>query len=96
MRLPNIAFYAFRQGKGGVLTINCIQGCTSKNVSKGASRAAVAKTRKRTDAFIATALLKLLDLYPFSFIYEIKTEEFTHQLTNQLIWISLNQGANST
>ena len=47
-------------------------------------------------AFIATALLKLLDLYPFSFIYEIKTEEFTHQLTNQLIWISLNQGANST
>ena len=43
-------------------------------------------------AFIATALLKLLDLYPFSFIYEIKTEEFTHQLTNQLIWISLNQG----
>ena len=28
-------------------------------------------------AFIATALLKLLDLYPFSFIYEIKTEEFT-------------------
>ena len=43
-----------------------------------------------------TALLKLLDLYLFSFIYEIKTEEFTHQLTNQLIWISLNQGADST
>ena len=43
-----------------------------------------------------TALLKLLDLYPFSFIYEIKTEEFTHLLTNQLIWISLNQGADST
>ena len=42
-----------------------------------------------------TALLKLLDLYPFSFIYEIKTEEFTHLLTNQLIWISLNQGADS-
>ena len=98
MRLPNITFYAFRQEKGGVLTINCIQGCTSKKVSKGASRAAVAKTIEKaaTDAFIATALLKLLDLYPFSFIYEIKTEEFTHQLTNQLIWISLNQGANST
>ena len=47
-------------------------------------------------AFIVTALPKLLDLYLFSFIYEIKTEEFTHQLTNQLIWISLNQGANST
>ena len=43
-----------------------------------------------------TALLKLLDLYPFSFIYEIKTEEFTHLLTNQLIWISLNQVGDST
>ena len=46
--------------------------------------------------FITTALPKLLDLYLFSSIYEIKTEEFTYQLTNQLIWISLNQGANST
>ena len=30
MRLPNIAFYAFRQENGGVLTINCTLGCTSK------------------------------------------------------------------
>ena len=32
MRLPNITFYAFRQEKGGVLTINCIHGCTSKKL----------------------------------------------------------------
>ena len=30
MRLPNITFYTFRQEKGRVLTINCIQGCTSR------------------------------------------------------------------
>ena len=30
MRLANITFYAFRQEKGGVHTINCIQGCTSR------------------------------------------------------------------
>ena len=61
MRLPNIAFYAFRQENGEVLTINCILGCTSKNVchcqakyiEKGASRAAVGKTIRKaaTDAF---------------------------------------------
>ena len=32
MRLPNITFYVFRQEKGGVLTINCIHGCTSKKL----------------------------------------------------------------
>ena len=60
MRLP---IYAFRQEKGGVPTINCIHGCTSKKLDalrlkvyrgrgfKGCSRENNKEIKAATDAF---------------------------------------------
>ena len=63
MRLPNIAFYAFRQENRGVLRINCIQSCTSKKFDvlrlkvyrergfKGCGRENNKEIKAATDAF---------------------------------------------